>query len=49
MTRHARAHFQDAVHDAWPDVGPSVAPSTLTGAVDSIVADTLRALAARTA
>jgi hypothetical protein len=50
MTRRERAHFQDAMQEAWSDpAGPAVARVTPTPVVDSLVADTLRALAARSA
>lgn len=50
MTRRERAHFQDAMHEAWSDpAGLGVTPATPTPVVDSIVADTLRALDARSA
>lgn len=50
MTRRERAHFQDAMQEAWSEpAGPGVTPATPTAVVDSLVADTLRALAARSA
>jgi hypothetical protein len=46
----ASANFQDAMHEAWSDPdGPGVTPATPTPVADSRVADTLRALAARSA
>jgi len=50
MTRRERTHFQEAMREAWSDpAGPGVTPATPTAVVDSLVADTLRALAARSA
>jgi hypothetical protein len=50
LTRRERVHFQDAMQEAWPDTAAQgVTPATPTHVADSLVADTLRALAARSA
>ena len=49
MTRRERAHMEQAMDAAWPDARQSEAPSKPTGVVDSLVADALRALSARSA
>ena len=47
LTRRERAHLQAAVNDAWPQADE--APASPTGVADALVADALRALAARSA
>jgi hypothetical protein len=50
LTRRERSHLQDAVNDAWPpEAGEQKSAMNSTPVVDSLVADSLRALAARSA
>jgi len=50
LTRRERTQLQDAVNDAWPtEAGEHKSATDSTSVVDSLVADTLKALAARSA